>query len=510
MLLKLFRRSMAWLYSCLGSRWFFWSAVGLLLLQAAWIALSSLYPMAFDEEYHLGLIRLYAAHSSPFWDGQPKSANIFGSVATDPSYLYHWLMSFPYRAIDTVITSQTTQIIILRFINIGLFIAAMPIWRSVLRKMGANEPVTNATIGIFVLLPIVPLLAGQINYDNLLFLLVAGISLVSIQTLQKIKTDTHMPIVSIITMLTLCLMAALTKYAFLPLFVVFVIALMWSLWKRYTSFSAMYKDLLVAARREYKKSRYLSVGLLTVFLLVSLLFVQRDIGNVVRYHTPAPSCDAVLSVEDCAEYGPWNRDYNLAKNKQSTNYNPIAFSYDWVRGMWHRSIFTLAGPTVSYQTRGPLTAPAYTTIALGILVVGSMLVLGFRVYRSGNTALRLMISMSLVYILVLWLDGYEAYTRTGKAVAINGRYLLIVLLPLGVFAIFCIARLLGNRRSVKTLLATCALIGMAWGGGVGTFIIRSNETWYWPNTTVKTVNITVQGWLKPITPGSNKPTQFLP
>ncbi|HXE10103.1 MAG TPA: hypothetical protein VN554_01620, partial [Verrucomicrobiae bacterium] len=109
----------------LGSRRFFWVILALFVIQAAWIALSGLYPMAFDEDFHLGIIRLYAHHISPFWAGQPPGADAFGAVARDPSYLYHYLMSFPYRLSGLFTHDQTLQILWLRAINIALFTAGL-------------------------------------------------------------------------------------------------------------------------------------------------------------------------------------------------------------------------------------------------------------------------------------------------------------------------------------------------------------------------------------------------
>ena len=86
--------------------------MALFVLQAAWIALSGRYPMAFDENFHLGIIRLYAHHISPFWSGQPAGANAFGAVARDPSYLYQYLMSFPYRLVSIFTSSQTAHVLI--------------------------------------------------------------------------------------------------------------------------------------------------------------------------------------------------------------------------------------------------------------------------------------------------------------------------------------------------------------------------------------------------------------
>src|SRR5438270_1670989 len=150
----------------LASRKFYWAILGVFVLEAAWIAASGRYPMAFDEDFHLGIIRLYAHHLGPFWAGQPESADRFGAVARDPSYLYQYLMSFPYRLINVFTHDQTIQIVILRVLNIGLFASGLVLYRRLFLKTGISRPVVHACLLVFVLLPIVPLLAGQINYDN--------------------------------------------------------------------------------------------------------------------------------------------------------------------------------------------------------------------------------------------------------------------------------------------------------------------------------------------------------
>src|SRR4051812_29328265 len=97
------------IYYLLSRKSFFWAILALFVLQSAWIALSGRYPMAFDEDFHLGIIRLFAHHASPFWSTQPAGADAFGAVARDPSYLYQWLMSFPYRLISAITGDQTIQ-----------------------------------------------------------------------------------------------------------------------------------------------------------------------------------------------------------------------------------------------------------------------------------------------------------------------------------------------------------------------------------------------------------------
>jgi hypothetical protein len=94
--------------------------------------------MAFDEDFHLGIIRLYAHHLLPFWSSQPVGGDAYGAVARDPSYLYHYLMSFPYWLISQFTHDTTIQVLILRFINIGLFASGLVLFRRLLTRTFAS------------------------------------------------------------------------------------------------------------------------------------------------------------------------------------------------------------------------------------------------------------------------------------------------------------------------------------------------------------------------------------
>src|ERR1044071_4545924 len=104
----------------MGSRRFFWVVLGFFVFESLWIGLSAVYPMAFDEEFHLGVIRIYSQQWSPFLASQPENANQFGALVTDPSYLYHYLMSFPYRLIAVITDNLMVQVILLRLFNVGM------------------------------------------------------------------------------------------------------------------------------------------------------------------------------------------------------------------------------------------------------------------------------------------------------------------------------------------------------------------------------------------------------
>src|ERR1700721_3858493 len=84
------------------SKGFYRFVIVFFVFEAAWIALTAAYPQAFDEQFHFGLIKIYSHYLLPFLSKQPAGANQFGAVARDPSYLYHYSMSFPYRLIELI------------------------------------------------------------------------------------------------------------------------------------------------------------------------------------------------------------------------------------------------------------------------------------------------------------------------------------------------------------------------------------------------------------------------
>jgi hypothetical protein len=117
--------------------------------------------------------------------------------------------------------------------------------------------------------------------------------------------------------------------------------------------------------------------------------------------------------------------------------------------------------------------------------------------------------VSAFYIVSLWLQEYKAFLHTGHSVAINGRYLFVILPFVILVAAFAWNELLRRPRT-KVYFMVLTIAVLAWGGGALTYVLRSNDGWYWPGSNpVKSVNHTAQNILEPITPGSNKPTQFL-
>jgi len=490
----------------ISSSQFYRLIVVVFVVQALWIALSGKYPMAFDEDFHLGIIRLYAHHLSPFWSSQPVGADVYGAIARDPSFLFQYALSFPYRLISSVTDNQTIQVLILRFINIALFATALPLFRRLMLKTGASAGLVNVCLALFVLVPIVPLLAAQINYDNAFIPLTALVLLKTIRLSEQLRADRKPPLRTILELAILMLLTSLVKYAFLP------IALAVTIYVTIVMCRYLHaKGLWCQLRHQFSGIPTISRWLLVVVLVVATgVFVERYGINIAYYHKPVPDCGKVLTVKQCSSYGPWIRDYDLANVKSGNSGNPITFTRVWLYGMWMRSFFAVDGPNSEFETRGPLVLPGITAALLAVAGVPLGLVYGRRLWRRYNKSLLSLFGIVIgTYLVVLWIDEYAAFARTNQPVAINGRYLLPVLLPLLLLVGLTYQEFLRHRSAVKTSLAIVALAGFLWGGGALTYILRSSEAWYWPSPVVRSANDGVQRVLGPVTPGYANPIEFL-
>lgn len=492
----------------LSSRYFFGLVLALMAFQALWIALSGRYPMAFDENYHLGVIRLYAMHLSPFWDAHPAGADSFGAIARDPSYLYHYLMSFPYRVISGVTGSQATQVVMLRILNVSIFTGGLIIWRKLLLKTKASKALIHSSLLVFALIPIVPFLAAQINYDNLFIPAVACVFLLAVNLVDELRERKQLNAKLLLWLLISCLLVSLLKYAFLPIFLSIIVYLVVLMFRSQIGFL----KLLASLGDGWRKINFVGRWFLVLFLIISLgLFAERYFVNIIRYHAPVPDCSQVLTVKQCQSYGPWVRDYVLANHKTpGANTSPITFTADWFYGMWFRSFFAVGGPQTNFETKGPLLLPSMAAIVIATIGLLSFGLSAKRIWQKYNPALLALFSVSIaVYVIVLWLDGYRSFLKAGQTVAINGRYLLplalsiILLLGLGVNE-WC-----KNKPKLKLALIATTIICLVWGGGALTYILRSNDSWNWQNNTVKQINHGVQRTIGPLTPGYRHPQEFM-
>ncbi len=472
----------------INSRGFFWFVIGFFIFEAAWIALTAAYPQAFDEQFHFGLIKIYSYHLSPFLTKQPAGGNAYGAVARDPSYLYHYLMSFPYRLIELFTKQQTYQVITLRFIDIFLFAHGLVLFKKILIRAKVSAGYANLAILIFALIPIVPQLAGQINYDDLLFPLVAFICLLSfklIDEIKKLKPQFRTVFILLIT----AILTSLVKYAFLPIFLAIIcFFVFYLLWTYRTKLKTISSNFISSFKTE---SLVLKTVLILGLILSVFMFAQRDIVNLIDYHTVDPNCSSVLSVNQCKAYSAWYADYErhvnvLAKHiKPSSNF--FVYIFEWLYWVWYRLFFAVNGPASNFTNYPPLPVPCAVALVIGLFGIIAAIKFRKELFKD-NPYSTLMIIASAFYVIALILQGYSTYRYTATLENMNGRYLLPVLLLTG--AVFVKAFSLAFRKynHLKVIIACVIVLMFLEGGGILTYIIRSDNTWYFQNSKVIRAN----------------------
>lgn len=490
-------------YNFIQSMRFFYATLVLLAFQAIWIAVSGLYPMAFDENTHLGIIRLYAGRLLPFWSSEPAGESLYGAVSRDPSYMYNYIMSFPYRVFAHFFHSEYAQVMFLRFINVILFLVGFMVFRLVLLNAGVSKRIMHSVLAIFVLIPVVPFLAGQLNYDNLLFLVI-GITLLLCQRLARhIKATGSFDLYSFLLILVVCLFGSLVKYAFLPIFFAIALYCLW-LWVREAKRQGTHKAVWLTSWQIFKRiGAWQKTIVLVLAVVLSGLWLERYAVNTVRYHTPIPECNQVLSIERCMAYSPWRRNYLTRQDKlqgklpqESTN--PISYTVRyWIPKMMNGMFRAIDGVASNYIAKPPyVLLEVLPGVTLGI---GIALFLRWQRELRHRYRLNMLLLLSAVYLALLWTQNYMDFLNIGYPFAIQGRYLIPILPVLCLVAVLGFNRLLRSKPNIKSAMVYGALLVLlTQGGGIGVFILRSDNSWYWPKPAVQHLNNGARRVLSPV------------
>lgn len=496
--------------SFLGSSTFFWLIVILFVLQAAWIAVTARYPQAFDEQFHFGVIQIYSHQLSPFLATQPPNSGQYGPLVFDPSYLYYYTMSFPYRLISAITNSQEAQIIFLRLINVGLLAGALLVFRKVLRLLPLPNTYINMSLLFFVVLPVVPLLGGQINYDNMLIPLSGLATLWTVRLVQHVHTKRQIHWGWLARLLILCFFASLVKYAFLAVFTGVILALFWSVAGSLRTKNVSFKQLFNVNLGGLKRTQ--SIVLCFLLVVSFAMFFQRYAENFIRFHEVMPRCQEVLSRDECSKNGPWARSQlNQSTRPPLRLQDKLEYPLNWTEQNIKELTFTISsafaddGIMVDYYARDPLPVVYYLVWVL--YVVGFALAAAFSARLWQNPVARSFIIIVVVYTAVLFVKNYGSFETERQVVAVHGRYLFpIIFLAYGV-GMLALKWLLELRplkhraRSIKLCLLVVAVI-LLLEGGLTTYLIRSDSSWFWPqNTAAQELNEATRDVISPLVLG---------
>ncbi|MGH7238168.1 MAG: hypothetical protein ACREGF_06555, partial [Candidatus Saccharimonadales bacterium] len=314
----------------LGSKWFCAGILAVFIGEAVYLALTSRFPMAYDESWHLAQIQFYAQHLNPIITHQAASTYKLGNMVQNPSFLYHYLMSVPYRLIRLFTGNLVTQVIALRLINVALAAAGLIVSRKLLRLINLSKVWSNLVVLAFALTPIVTVLSAQISYDNLLILLVSLCVYQTVRLAQELDRST-LNWIRLLALLSLGLLSSLVKYAFLPVFAASLVLIVWKIVFAWRRDAVRFK--LGAKTNWLAANKYLKLLLISAACLSGFLFARIYAVNLIKYHNPAPICGEVLNPRACRQYYSYDTRY-LDDQRHQAGLTPVTMNIARYSAYW--------------------------------------------------------------------------------------------------------------------------------------------------------------------------------
>jgi hypothetical protein len=487
----------------LGSNTFLYIVLGIFLIQAIWIAISVAYPMLFDEHYHIGVISIYSEQLSPFIREQDVSiTSFYGEISRNPSYLYHYLLSFPYRLITSFTDSFYLQIVIMRLINVLFVTVGLIYFRKLSIKIGLSKAIANISLLIISLVPVFILLAAHINYDNLIFMLVP---IFLLKGIKLIGNKNSLELYDLNTFVLVGVVGSVVKSAFLPIFIAGVVYVFIKI--------ALYHrhKIIKTVHKSYKKLSLFKKVLVIFMALLSVgLLGERYIGNVVYYGALSPKCSQVQDPVDCSKQYLQIREENFKRiQEQTPKKTDNFFEYSaesWIPRNINSSLTVssnIGAPEslereLDWQTKRAapikiLKNLVWTLFCLSII----FLVYSFRDIKN-KPYFWFIATILLTYLFALWYyTNFLNYKELGVAIAIQSRYLLIIL-PILIGYILMSVNEAISSRSIKLLLFSFVCLFFTQGGGALTIIINADSNWYWQRSYIIEPNEVLKEALKPL------------
>jgi hypothetical protein len=321
---------------------------------------------------------------------------------------------------------------------------------------------------------------------------IAIVGLLTFKTIDQIKAKTP-NLITMIWLLIGSLIATMIQYQFAPIFLGIILYLGYQIYKNYRSnFKKLFHQLYIHWKQQSIIWRLI---LIVLFVLLMTMFIERDGYNLYKYHTVAPNCSQVLTTMDCQQYSVWSNDYYLhnliVTHQVKVNYmNPIAYIGSWIYWMWYRLFFAVNGIN-SFTNYPPLPLPIAALAIVFVFASYSIIRYRKRVFYQ-NRYLQFLGLASLLYIMILIFAGYTAYRYTDTLELMNGRYLIPIIIFLAAIGGTALSISLRTSVSRKLFLGLFVLTMFLEGGGLLTFIVRSDNSWYWSNSTVVQVNNTAK------------------
>lgn len=425
--------------------------------------------MVFDEAFHFELVQFFSHRLNPIVLHQPASMYNVGAIAHSPSVLYYYVLGFPLRIFAHVTGNFAAQVIFLRVLNLLCVLGALVLLRKILLLMRLPRALAQAIVILFAFTPLLSELAAEVNYDNGVLLVSCACVYLALRFEQELRLR-RLPFGLLTAVVAMSLLGSLVKYTVLP---IAAAVLLFVAVRAYTCL----RDEPGGFFATFKQSFFAVPMKLRMFCVVMLvvsgaLFTYFYGYNIVKYHNPVPQCNQILTVQQCDNYAPWERNYDLAQQQQA---HPTKAGYDifGYTKFWFRTQIYQLYSSVATDVQ-PVTIPTafYVSLAVFMFLGAVCCVAAGRKVMTRWPAFKMLLIVMVCYVVALWARNYHDYMRFHQTVGVQGRYLLPVLIYAYAFIGVCAYELYDSFApkyvAVKWLrpaAATLALAAFVYFGG---------------------------------------------
>ncbi len=405
----------------LGSNKAFWLiAVGFFAV-STYLALTKDFPGVFDEMYHFALISHYSDQLSPFITVQPAELAITGDATRLASYLSHYFMSIPLRLVEIFSSNVFSQVIVLRMINVAVVIASLVVFRKFLVKLVKSPALSNTAVALYCVFPVTSQLASTINYDNWVLLCFASTCWLVQRVIHSLITENSISLKIAALLAVVLITGSLVKFTFLPIAATIVALVVSFIGIR----QLLRRDIAVTVGTT--KIRFFAIA--CVLLIMSGLAIERYGYNITQYGKPQPDCASVQPLDVCLQYGPWARNHALQETaSQASSFDGRSIG-SYVVNLWlpiSMQGISYFGDNDSMVTLSRYIHAAVSTLLFAIII--GVVVATIKNIKNYMYIVTVVVSCAFVVTLVGY--NYIEYIKFQQPIAIQGRYVLPLLMPI--------------------------------------------------------------------------------
>lgn len=427
--------------------------IGIFMIFTVYMAFNLKIGISPDSWYHLRVSQEYAK-TFGIPENNPDTYQ-WRDISHIP-YLYYWTNG---RILNlNSITFNFNEAILLRIFNI-LYSLGTLIGVYLLSK----EYIKNK---IFQVLPLVLvsntlmflLLSSSINYDNLGNLF-AIFSIYFFVKSIKNKSTTLYPTL----MILMLLLGVLTKFTILPLAFILVSLIFLNIFKN---------------RKEWKIliNKKVAIALIPTifFLLLNLLLYG---SNLLQYHELTPSCEKVLTHEQCLTNGVYYRD-EVEIPKEDVNllrmvtnlerFDPISYSFIWLWEMIRRAVGIFGDSSFFHSI------PTVSTFVIFYLIY---FIYGITHFKKYSLETKYLFWIFFLYgLILLYVQNYDMYLKRGNPfLALQGRYIFPVIAPIYIFLALVWERMYSTKFFRILILISLVLFLLL---SIPYFVLNVESWWF--------------------------------